>query len=91
MAEHSDTRLHPDGFMDLFPDLHRASGAFSHDDHKMGISRKARRPDSLHHIPLEVNLMLRHQHRRCADGNPDIQRQEARMPAHNLHYGAAFM
>ena len=77
--------------MNLLADLHRAAHALGHHDNEVGAARQARAADAVDHVPLEVQLPLGHQHRGGAHGDAHVQRQKARVAAHDLYHGAALV
>ena len=91
MAQNGDTRVDADGLLDLPGDIHRAAHALGHDDHEVSAAGEAGVLDALHHVLLEVQRLLRHQHGGRADGDAHIQRQETGVAAHDFHHRAALM
>ena len=91
MAEDGYARLHADGIVDLFADVHRAAGAFGHDDHEVGVAGEAGILNALDNVLLEVDRVLGHEDGRGTDGDADVQRQEACVSAHDLDHGAALV
>ena len=91
MAQHGHARIHAHGVVDALADLHGAAHALGHDDHEVRVAGEAGILDALHHVLLKIDRPLRHQHGRRADGDADVEREEARVAAHDFDDRAALV
>ena len=91
MAEDRDARVEAQHLVNALADLGAASGAFSDDDHEMRVAGKSGLTDAVDDVALKVHALFGDEHGRCAGRKADIERQMARVMAHDLDDGAAFM
>ena len=84
VAQHGHARIHADGVVDALADLHSAAHALGHDDHEVRVAGEAGILDARHDVLLKVDRTLRYKHGRRADGDADVQREEAGVAPHDL-------